>query len=362
MTPEPTDMIPELGVIEGFYGAPWSWEERADTVDFIAACGYGFYLYAPKAERALRRGWKDGMPEETVGALRMFSTVCADAGVRFGVGLSPWGVFLDSKDEARSALARKVESFDAVGVRDFALLFDDMTGPSDGLAERQVELAEFVRETTSADRMMVCPSYYSDDPVLDQVFGPRPDGYLSDLGRGLHPATEILWTGPEVVSRQISPGHVRRVSEELGRRPFLWDNYPVNDGQRMCEFLHLRGFTGRPSALAGTIAGHGVNPALQPTLSRIPLATLPDVYRHGDDYEYSESFRRAAVAVLGPRLGEWVREDLLQLQDAGRHRLSGEKEERLRSRYGGVDHDGAREIVRWLDGAYTISDEAVRTQ
>jgi len=48
-------MTVELGIIEGYYGAPWSWAERAAQVDFLAPHGYGFFTYAPKADPFLRR-------------------------------------------------------------------------------------------------------------------------------------------------------------------------------------------------------------------------------------------------------------------------------------------------------------------
>ena len=40
-----------LGTIEGFFGRPYSWAERTDLMRFLAPHGYGFYLYAPKADR-----------------------------------------------------------------------------------------------------------------------------------------------------------------------------------------------------------------------------------------------------------------------------------------------------------------------
>ena len=216
-------------------------------------------------------------------------------------------------------------------------------------------------ERTKATRVIVCPSYYSDDPILDRVFGARPHDYVEDLGRELDPGIEIFWTGEEVISRQYSTGHLERVTEQLGRNPFIWDNYPVNDGQRMSQYLHLRGFTGRNAEMSEHVAAHGINPMLQPTLNRIPAITLADSYRLGNAYQYAESFRHACTDVLGESLGRLVREDLLTLQDIGLDRL-GEKEKVLRERYAEVDHEGAREIIGWLDGEYRITDEIVQTQ
>jgi hyaluronoglucosaminidase len=351
----------ELGIIEGYYGKAWSWEERAATMSFLAGHGYDFYTYAPKVDPYLRKRWQEDHPADEADQLARFARACRDAGVRFGVGLSPYEIFFDFSQDARDALTRKLRFFDDLGIDDLALLFDDMRGDAPELAARQLDVARWVVDRTGADRVIVCPTYYSDDPVLDRVFGDRPPGYLEELGRGLDPDVQVFWTGPEVVSREISTGHVDRVAEALGRRPFLWDNYPVNDGQRMSQYLHLRGFTGRPAGLSGRVAAHVINPALQPVLSRIPALTLVDSYAQGPDYDYAAAFRRAAREVLGPELGERLREDLLILQDIGLDRLD-EKADRLRERYGGVNHEAAREIVAWLDGGYRITDEIVATQ
>jgi hyaluronoglucosaminidase len=353
-------MTPELGIIEGFYGKPWTWEARAQTVSALAPCGYRFYLYAPKFDPYLRRQWQTPYPENLAARLRSLAAHCRELGVRFGVGLSPYELFNNFDDAARDALLQKLAFFDDIGVEDLAILFDDMRGDVPDLARKQIEIVEWSAERTRASRLIVCPSYYSDDPVLDRVFGNRPAGYVEDMGKGLDATIEIFWTGEEVISREFSAGHLQRVTEQLGRKPFLWDNYPVNDGQRMSQYLHIRGFTGRPAANAEYMGAHGINPALQPTLNRIPAMTLSDSYRQGEWYEYGESFRKACIEVLGDSLGALVRDDLLTLQDIGLDRL-GDKEKLLRQRYEGVDHEGAREIIAWLDGAYRITDEIVQT-
>jgi hyaluronoglucosaminidase len=351
----------DLGIIEGFYGRPWSWEDRAATAAFLAGHGYRFYLYAPKADPYLRRRWQEPHPADAARRLGSFAGHCRNIGVRFGVGLSPYEIYQKFDDAARGALAEKLAFLDDIGVQDLAILFDDMRGDLPDLAHLQVEIIDWIAARTTADRLIVCPTYYSDDPVLDRVFGQRPERYVEEFGALIDPAIRIFWTGEEVVSREISTGHAQRVTDQLQRKPFLWDNYPVNDGQRMSQFLNLRGFTGRPAGLSDHLAAHGVNPALQPTLTRIPALTLVDSYRLGADYQYGESMHRAAVEVLGSELGTLVRDDVLILQDVGLDRL-GEKESLLREHYAGVDHPGAREIIEWLDGGYRITDEIVQTQ
>lgn len=352
----------ELGIIEGFFGQLWSWQERERVCTMLAAHGYGFYLYAPKADTYLRRRWMEPHPPEMAAALARFGKLCRSQGVRFGIGLSPYEAYRHFDDVARDALARKLAEFDDHGVDDLALLFDDMSGETPELADRQAEIIHWAQARTGASRVLTCPSYYSDDPVLDRVFGTRPEGYLERLGTLLDPAIEVFWTGEEVCSREISAGHLERVTRQLGRKPFLWDNYPVNDGERMSRFLHLRGFTGRPAGLASHLAGHGINPALQPTLTCIPALTLAESYQAGLGYEYGQAFQRAAQQVLGKALGDDVCADLLTFQDAGLDRIGATRKNALLARYGQYTHPGADEIVRWLKGDYGITDELVQTQ
>ncbi|HEX4709429.1 beta-N-acetylglucosaminidase domain-containing protein [Phenylobacterium sp.] len=355
-------MIPPLGTIEGFFGRPYSWAERTALMRFLQPHGYGFYLYAPKADTFLRRRWREPHPAEEMAALSAFAADCRAAGVAFGVGLSPFELHFDFTPEAKAALTDKLAAIDSAGCRWLAILFDDMKGDLTDLARRQAEIVAFAAERTKAERLIVTPSYYTDDPLLDRVFGQRPSGYLQDLGAALDPAIDLMWTGEEVCALEFSPGHLARVADEMGRNPFLWDNYPVNDGPRMSRHLHLRAFTGRPAAIGAHIAGHAVNPASQAILSAIPMLTLAAGYARGDDYAYGQAFREAAFAVCGADLAALLLADLGALQDAGLGELSEERRAKLRVRYAAFDHAAAREVVGWLDGAYAITGEDLQTQ
>ena len=94
----------ELGLIEGFYGRPWSWAARAHAAATLKPHGYNFYLYAPKADAYLRRRWREPHPHAT--ELAGLSVACRAAGVRFGVGLSPYELYRNFDADARAV--RKV--------------------------------------------------------------------------------------------------------------------------------------------------------------------------------------------------------------------------------------------------------------
>ena len=46
------------GVIEGFYGQPWSRPERLELFDWMEIAHLNSYLYAPKDDLKLRARWR----------------------------------------------------------------------------------------------------------------------------------------------------------------------------------------------------------------------------------------------------------------------------------------------------------------
>lgn len=355
-------MTPELGIIEGYFGRAWSWPDRASVVSRLADAGYRYFHYAPKIDGHLRRRWREPYDLAALEKLTDFAAHCRGQGIRFGIGLTPFGAHLAFDADAKADLKAKLAQLDQVGCDDIAILFDDMDGDIADLAERQYEIIAFVADHSRASRYFTCPSYYSDDPVLDRVFGERPTGYLEHFGRLTDPAIAIYWTGEEVCSREISVGHLRDVAQRLGRKPALWDNYPVNDGPRMSRHLHLRAFTGRQADIAAHVTHHAINPASQPNLTLIPALTLPRLYADGSAYCYGKAMVDAASMLCGPELAEMLIADLLTFQDGGFDSIGADRRTKLIARYQAVSHPVAAEVVDWLNGGYANTGEELKTQ
>jgi hyaluronoglucosaminidase len=354
--------VPELGIIEAYFGRAWSWEARANVIDTLAPVGYRFLHYAPKIDAKLRRDWQTLHTAQQSTEIAQCAAHARTQAMRFGVGLTPYGAHLDFNADTKAALRAKLAHLDSIGIDDLAILFDDMRGDVADLADRQAQIVAFCLDHSKATRFFMCPSYYSNDPLLDRVFGARPHQYLETLGKIIDPAVAIYWTGEEVCSAEFSNGHLGDISAVLGRKLALWDNYPVNDGPRMSQFLHLRAFTGRPADAGDTVSHHAINPMSQPTLGCIPAHTLPMLYAQGREYRYGAAFSEAATAVCGADLAAQLLANLLTLQNSGLDRMEAKTKDRLRSTFATIDHAAARELLDWLDNGYAITGEMLQTQ
>ncbi len=360
-------MKPYLGVIEGFFGREWSFEERYGYADFLQRNGYRFYIYAPKSDAILRKSWRQDWPADTATRLAALAGRYQGLGLDFGLGLSPFEIYKNYDSSARKSLLQKINRLNALGIDILCLLFDDMRGDQTDLAELQVRITQDVLAYTSAKRVIMCPTYYSFTPQLENLFGAMPEHYFEDLGEGLPDEVDIFWTGPEICSREYPQHHLEQVNELLRRKPFLWDNYPVNDGADISRFLHLKAFEDRPHTLAGLTSGHAVNPMNQPWLSRIPLYTLPRSYAQGAAYDPDEVLQEALQELcshftLGPGdsdLAQELASDLDTFQTLGLNRLERERREELIERYTRFDSPYSQEIVAWLRDEYSIDQDCL---
>ena len=348
-----------LGVVEGFYGQPWGWEERRGSLTFLAERGFSDYLYAPKAERALRASWRESPPPNEQQAWADFRDDCHAEGIRFGVGLSPLGLHESWDHQGRVDLRRRMRSLAELKVDRLAILFDDMPGSFPELARTQAEILSFVADCGTGASLLMCPTYYSDATVLDKVFGARPPRYLEQLGEALDPEVEIFWTGPEICSARYPQEHLQELATRIGRRPVLWDNYPVNDGPRMCRRLHLAA-PDRPAALLDSVAGIFLNPMNQPRLSRVVLDAVSHSLGGRNTTSGGAPATGAALhRVLPASVAALLERDWRLFGEVG---LEGITPEGLASRLGeyrAVDHPAADEVVHWLEGRSVVTAEVL---
>jgi hyaluronoglucosaminidase len=277
-----------LGVIEGFYGRPWSWPQRESMLEFAARHRFNFYLYAPKNDPLHRNRWREPYLAEEMRRFEALARLCERRGVELCVGVSPLAYrFDDARD--LEALWSKLRAFHGAGVRSFGLLFDDMPTPDVG---EQVALVNTIWEllrALGADRLTLTPSEYCGD-------GSSP--YLETLGAGLDPEIDVFWTGPQVCSPRLTAEHTRRIAATLRRKPLLWDNYPVNDLEQRFE-AHIRPLSGREPEILTEARGLAAAAGPLAEAPKIALATVAEFARDPGRYDAEAAWSRALVDVTG---------------------------------------------------------------
>lgn len=232
-------MTLKTGVIEGFFGKPWDWSARMSCASFLRDGGYQFYIYAPKSDSFLRRRWREPIPEQTLADLRDLGGHCRESSIAFGIGLTPFEIYVNYDTGAQALLRSKVLQINEVGPDILCILFDDMRGDIKGLADLQARVIFDVCAWSNAKCFIICPTYYSYDSRLIREFGLPPKAYLRDLGRIVDPRIDFFWTGEKIISDAYSTPHLERVAAEIGRRPFIWDNYISNDSKTRTNHLFL---------------------------------------------------------------------------------------------------------------------------
>ena len=77
------------GVIEGFYGPPWTRAEREQLLDWMARFGLTTYLHAPKDDPHHRAVWRRPLPPAAVADLADLVDACRRRGIAFVWAIHP---------------------------------------------------------------------------------------------------------------------------------------------------------------------------------------------------------------------------------------------------------------------------------
>jgi hyaluronoglucosaminidase len=349
------------GVIEGFFGRPWDWTQRLAGAKFLRDNGYQFYFYAPKADAFLRRRWRDPLPEKTLQHLATLRRRCKELGLSFGIGLTPFEIYLNYDASAQNSLRSKVRQINEIGADTLCILFDDMRGDVAELPDLQAKVIAHVCSWSNAERFIVCPTYYSYDSRLTREFGPPPKTYLRQFGRLVDSAIDVFWTGEKVISDGYSAAHLQDVAAEIGRKPFIWDNYISNDSKIRTNHLYLDPSIGSWALPADLAAGLAINPMNQPHLSRIALLGFRHLLAQGAGPR-QRVFEAICRKLCGSPLAEQLLADADLLQRTGLDQLDADTRRRLLDSYAAAQSGPyAREIAAWLRGEYAFDPQCLTT-
>ena len=291
------------GVIEGFYGVYYNFPERNDLIRFIGQHGFNLYIYAPKNDRQHRNRWWEPYPKKIMDQFALTNQIAQEAGVEFCYAISPAVSMSYASAEDYERIQAKLLPFFRLGVRNFALLLDDIspaleeTAPDLRHARLPVaqadlcnRLYDWLQDLDLSCKLSMCPTEY-------HGLAPFPAA-LQELGQCLDPRIDVFYTGPEICSERITTRDAQEFAQAIGRPPLIWDNYPVNDLQMEPE-LHIGPITGRDPHLFHEVRGIVVNLMIQAEASKIPLITYADYLASPQRYQPTRSWESALLEIAG---------------------------------------------------------------
>ena len=286
------------GIVEGYYGHPWSHADRLWMIGRMADWGMNTFVYAPKEDPLHREQWRTPYPEDTLAQFAELIGHGDARGIRVGFAIAPGLSIEYASEDDRLALRRKLADFAAIGARFFCLALDDVPSAlaheSDraafgSLGAAQRDLAHAILAPLPADSTLwLVPTDYA---------GTAQSGYLTALCDGLDPSIEVGWTGRSVLSAQILRDEAAKRAASVGRRLLVWDNFPVNDGP-MRNTLHLGPYTGRDADLSEHVSGVLLNPMEFARASAVGLATAAAYLRDPGAYDAARAWSDA-LGVVG---------------------------------------------------------------
>lgn len=344
----------KTGVVEGFFGPQWQQADRKSYAEFLSRYGGDFYIYAPKQDSHLRKQWREFWDESYRAMLTDLSYTFHASGVKFGVGFSPFGLGTNFTEEDKIALGEKLEILNKLGVDILGLFFDDMPVNSN-LAQTQIEALRVV-QMYFRGQIVFCPSYYTPDPILDKVFGQRPENYLNEIANGVPQGVSIAWTGPKVISPVIDEAYLIEVSGLLKRKPFIWENLFANDGPKNCKFLKLKPFTGRDKNAFSQTEAFGFNLMNQAQLSKIVYLASKFVL---EGHDSDASFERALSELCSRDFKEFILTHKENFLTSGLDKITAEEKDVLINKLLNMNDQGAIEIKDWLEDKYLVGSECL---
>lgn len=287
------------GIIEGFYGTPWTHQTRLQVIDFIHQYHMNAYFYAPKDDQYHRELWRTLYPEKPLENLKELIFRADEKLVDFYFCISPGKDFDYTKPEEFEHLFQKIKQVMSFGVRHFCLLMDDIDYKLNEEALKQFErpglahahisnqLNQYLKANLDTYTLVMCPTEYWQNWNTP---------YRSDLKDHLDDDIKVFWTGYNTIAEYIPDIDGIKAQEVFGHELILWDNYPVNDMDT--DRIFLGPLRNRGRRLSTSHIGMISNPMIQWELSKIPVITMALYMWDGSSYDPNLALNYAIDEVL----------------------------------------------------------------
>lgn len=280
------------GTVEGFYGTPWSHKARLSQIEFYGRNKMNVYIYGPKDDPYHRDHWREAYPDAEAKRIQELNEHSKQWGVNFYWAIHP-GIDIKWTPEDRDALMAKLEKMYNLGIRSFAVFFDDIWGEGTK-ADKQAELLNYVDDNFIAKHkdvspLIMCPTEYNRAWANDEK------GYLRTLGTMMNKDVQIMWTGNTVV-HCIDKESMEWINQRIDRKAYIWWNFPVSDFVR--DHILLGPAYGNGLDIADDLSGFVSNPMEHAEASKISLYGIADYCWNMKAYDEKRDWEKGLQAVL----------------------------------------------------------------
>ena len=287
--------LPNRGVVEGFYGTPWSHKVRMSLIDIYGKYKMNTYLYGPKDDPYHScPNWRLPYPDKELQNIKELIAASKRNRVDFVWAIHP-GQDIKWNEEDYQNLINKFNWMYDLGVRSFAIFFDDISGDGTNPV-KQTELLnrltkDFVEAKGDVSPLTVCPTDYS-----KLWANPTPQGSLAIYGNTLDPSIKVFWTG-DVVCSDLTEATMDWVNSRIKRPAYYWWNFPVTDYAR---HIMMQGpVYGLSTQLSDNeLSGFVSNPMEHGEASKLALYSVADYAWNIAAYNPIDSWERALVEMM----------------------------------------------------------------
>lgn len=279
------------GTVEGFYGDPWSHADRIEQLRFYGKMKMNTYIYGPKDDPYHSSpNWRKPYPEKEAAQIKDLVQEAAANKVDFVWAIHP-GLDIQWTDEDRMNVLNKFGMMYDLGVRSFAVFFDDISGEG-AKADKQADLLnflqkEFIEKKEGVSPLIMCPTEYNRAWAGSD--------YLDVLGKTLDPAIHVMWTGNSVIHDITLEGQ-EWVNKRIQRPSYVWWNFPVSDYCR--DHLLMGPAYGLDPDAIHAMSGFVANPMERAEASKVALYGVADYAWNMEAYNPESDFAEACRYVL----------------------------------------------------------------
>ena len=259
--------VASRGFIEGYYGNPWSTEDRINLMKWGGYYKLNSYFYAPKNDPKHNAKWRELYTEEELNTLiRPLAEAGNASKCRFVYALHTFmynPVRFDGNYQADlKAVQDKLAQVIDAGVRQVAILADDAGNVGGN------NYNKFLTDMTAwlAEMKKTYPDLKQTLPFCPQEYMYNGQAYYKNFPENV----QVVMTGGRVWG-EVNQNFTNTFTNNAGRGPYMWINWPCTDNSK--SHLIMGGYTTflHPGVDPAKIQGIVLNPMQQSEPSKVAI-------------------------------------------------------------------------------------------